>query len=132
LTFPSGPDLFFALDTCLGRNFSQRNRGAEGSAGKSDKGVPLTDEAKMGDSNIDMNETQNGLHYDQWKKHSLLLYDTLINQKMIHPSPCVRWGRVISEDQHNTVQRYGTHTMPCLLHAKSTQLEPLFPPPQML
>jgi hypothetical protein len=63
----------------------------------------------MGDGNSDTGDIQNSLYYDQWKKHSLLLYDTLINQKMVHPSPCVRWGRVISEDQHNTVQRYGLH-----------------------
>eukprot|EP00281_Chroomonas_sp_CCMP1168_P031913 CAMPEP_0206242778 /NCGR_PEP_ID=MMETSP0047_2-20121206/17240_1 /ASSEMBLY_ACC=CAM_ASM_000192 /TAXON_ID=195065 /ORGANISM="Chroomonas mesostigmatica_cf, Strain CCMP1168" /LENGTH=430 /DNA_ID=CAMNT_0053667823 /DNA_START=25 /DNA_END=1317 /DNA_ORIENTATION=+ len=50
-------------------------------------------------------QVENLMAYHQWKKHSLLLYDTLINQSLVHPSPCFRWGRVVAEEQTHTVQR---------------------------
>ncbi|KAJ1485033.1 hypothetical protein T484DRAFT_1794954 [Baffinella frigidus] len=43
--------------------------------------------------------------YNQWKKHAPLLYDLLYNHNLTHPSPCVRWGHVISEDSTTTTQR---------------------------
>jgi hypothetical protein len=44
--------------------------------------------------------------YQQWKKHVPLLYDMLYHHNLTHPSPCVRWGHVISEDSTTTIQRW--------------------------
>jgi len=45
------------------------------------------------------------LKWDQWKRHTLLLYDMLINNNLTHPSPCVHWGHRISEDANMSTQR---------------------------
>ena len=45
------------------------------------------------------------LKWDQWKRHTPLLYDMLVNNNLTHPSPCVHWGHRISEDATVSTQR---------------------------
>jgi len=46
-----------------------------------------------------------GLKWDQWKRHTPLLYDMLVNNNLTHPSPCVHWGHRISDDANLSTQR---------------------------
>lgn len=44
--------------------------------------------------------------YVQWKRHLPLCYDFFTNHELTVPSPCVRWGHVISTDKETITQRY--------------------------
>jgi hypothetical protein len=48
---------------------------------------------------------QASLKWDQWKRHTPLLYDMLINNNLTHPSPCVHWGHKVADDGNVTAQR---------------------------
>jgi hypothetical protein len=48
--------------------------------------------------------TQASLKWDQWKRHTPLLYDMLINNNLTHPSPCVHWGHRVSDDAERSTQ----------------------------
>jgi hypothetical protein len=49
------------------------------------------------------------MDYRQWKKNIPMCYDFFINNNLILPSPCIRWGHTIREDSMSLLQRY--HSM---------------------
>ncbi|EKX47838.1 hypothetical protein GUITHDRAFT_137213 [Guillardia theta CCMP2712] len=61
--------------------------------------------SKDNDQNDESKDTVQSNNYQQWKKHTPLLYDTLINHHLTHPSSCIRWGHRLGEEQNHIIQR---------------------------
>ena len=47
----------------------------------------------------------NQADYRLWKKNIPICYDFFVNNNLILPSPCLRWGHVLREDSTSLIQR---------------------------
>ena len=58
-----------------------------------------------------LNEIQ--MDYRQWKKNIPACYDFFVNNNLILPSPCIRWGHCIREDSSVLEQRFACSSFLC-------------------